>query len=54
MVRSGGLHFCSNAICFVPDIEDIVNFEELVKQENLSSEVDFLFLLNVYFCYINH
>ena len=39
MVRSGGLHCCSNAIRFVPDLEDIVNFEELVKEENLSSEV---------------
>ncbi|XP_043943762.1 WASH complex subunit 4 [Protopterus annectens] len=38
MIRSGGLHCCSNAIRFVPDIEDIVNFEELVKEENLSEE----------------
>ena len=39
MVRSGGLHCCSNAIRFVPDLEEIVNFEELAKEENLSSEV---------------
>ncbi|XP_053318537.1 WASH complex subunit 4 isoform X2 [Spea bombifrons] len=38
MIRSGGLHCCSNAIRFVPDLEDIVNFEELVKEENLSEE----------------
>uniref|UniRef100_K1RD46 B box-type domain-containing protein n=1 Tax=Magallana gigas TaxID=29159 RepID=K1RD46_MAGGI len=38
MIRSGGLHCCSNAIRFIPDIEDIVSFEELCKEENLSSE----------------
>ncbi|XP_058950258.2 WASH complex subunit 4 [Pocillopora verrucosa] len=38
MIRSGGLHCCSNAIRFVPDLEDIVSFEELVKEENLSEE----------------
>jgi WASH complex subunit 7 len=38
MVRSGGLHCCSNAIRFIPDLEDIVNFEELCKEEGLSQE----------------
>ncbi|KAK2158033.1 hypothetical protein LSH36_178g02040 [Paralvinella palmiformis] len=38
MIRSGGLHCCSNAIRFIPDLEDIVNFEELCKEENLSVE----------------
>ncbi|XP_061108676.1 WASH complex subunit 4 isoform X2 [Conger conger] len=38
MIRSGGLHCCSSAIRFVPDLEDIVNFEELVKEEGLSEE----------------
>ncbi|XP_031573328.1 WASH complex subunit 4-like [Actinia tenebrosa] len=38
MIRSGGLHCCSNAIRFVPDLEDIVSFEELVKEEGLSAE----------------
>ncbi|KAK3730652.1 hypothetical protein QZH41_008272, partial [Actinostola sp. cb2023] len=38
MIRSGGLHCCSNAIRFVPDLEDIVLFEELVKEEELSVE----------------
>uniref|UniRef100_A0A672YK70 WASH complex subunit 4 n=1 Tax=Sphaeramia orbicularis TaxID=375764 RepID=A0A672YK70_9TELE len=38
MIRSGGLHCCSSAIRFVPDLEDIVNFEELVKEEGLSGE----------------
>lgn len=28
MIRSGGLNFCSNSIRFVPDIDDIVSFEE--------------------------
>ncbi|MEQ2289080.1 WASH complex subunit 4 [Ameca splendens] len=38
MIRSGGIHCCSSAIRFVPDLEDIVNFEELVKEEGLSEE----------------
>ncbi|MCJ8735992.1 hypothetical protein PDJAM_G00253750 [Pangasius djambal] len=38
MIRSGGLHCCSSAIRFVPDLEDIVNFEELVKEEGLTEE----------------
>uniref|UniRef100_A0A8I5NS55 WASH complex subunit 4 n=1 Tax=Papio anubis TaxID=9555 RepID=A0A8I5NS55_PAPAN len=38
MIRSGGLHCSSNAIRFVPDLEDIVNFEELVKEEGLAEE----------------
>ncbi|CAH1784090.1 unnamed protein product, partial [Owenia fusiformis] len=38
MIRSGGLHCCSNAIRFIPDLEDIVTFEELCKEENLSIE----------------
>ncbi|XP_067685139.1 WASH complex subunit 4-like isoform X2 [Haliotis asinina] len=38
MIRSGGLHCCSNAIRFIPDIEDIVNFEELSREEGLSAE----------------
>ena len=38
MVRSGGLHCCSNAIRFIPDLEDIVNFEELSREEGLSVE----------------
>ncbi|XP_046405454.1 WASH complex subunit 4 [Ischnura elegans] len=36
MIRSGGLHCCSNAICFIPDLDDIVNFEELCVEEGLS------------------
>ncbi|XP_076340851.1 strumpellin and WASH-interacting protein isoform X2 [Tachypleus tridentatus] len=38
MIRSGGLHCCSNAICFIPDLDDIVSFEELCKEENMSDE----------------
>ncbi|KAG1671599.1 WASH complex subunit 4 [Nymphon striatum] len=38
MIRSGGLHCCSNAIRFIPDLEDIVSFQELSKEENLSPE----------------
>nr|CAB3267668.1 WASH complex subunit 7 [Phallusia mammillata] len=43
MVRSGGLHCCSNAIRFVPDVEDIVNFEELANADNISPEVNSAF-----------
>lgn len=38
MIRSGGLHCCSNAIRFIPDLEDIVTFEELCREEGLSKE----------------
>ncbi|XP_021927247.1 WASH complex subunit 4 isoform X2 [Zootermopsis nevadensis] len=38
MIRSGGLHCCSNAICFVPDLEDIVSFEDLCKEADLSNQ----------------
>ena len=38
MIRSGGLNTCSRAIEFVPDLDDIVSFEEEVKEENLSAE----------------
>ncbi|XP_052780074.1 WASH complex subunit 4-like isoform X2 [Mya arenaria] len=38
MIRSGGLHCCSNAIRFIPDLEDIENFENLCKDEGLSME----------------
>jgi len=38
MIRSGGLHCCSNAIQFIPDLEDIDKFEEMVAEEQLSAE----------------
>ncbi|XP_071961621.1 WASH complex subunit 4-like isoform X2 [Antedon mediterranea] len=38
MIRSGGLRCCSNAIRFVPDVDDIINFQELCVEENLSEE----------------
>eukprot|EP00742_Colponemidia_sp_Colp-10_P007056 GILJ01007574.1.p1 GENE.GILJ01007574.1~~GILJ01007574.1.p1 ORF type:complete len:1186 (+),score=205.74 GILJ01007574.1:74-3559(+) len=38
MVRSAGLHHCSNAIKFVPDLADIISFEENAKQGGLSAE----------------
>ena len=28
MIRSGGLNFCSNSIRFVPDLDDIISFEQ--------------------------
>ena len=33
MVKSGGLHFISNSIRFVPDLEDIPNFSQLAQEE---------------------
>ena len=38
LVRSGGLYYVANAIKFVPDIDDIPKYEELVSKENLSPE----------------
>lgn len=39
MIRSGGLHCCYKAIRFVPDLDDIVNFEELCTEgDGLSPE----------------
>ncbi|XP_054719352.1 WASH complex subunit 4-like [Uloborus diversus] len=38
MIRSGGIHCCSNAIRFIPDLDDIICFEDLCKDENLSAE----------------
>jgi len=38
MIRSGGLRCCSNAIRFVPDLEDIVTFEQYTNEANLSQQ----------------
>jgi len=38
LVRSGGLYYVANAIKFVPDIEDIPKYEELITKESLSTE----------------
>lgn len=38
MIRSGGLHCCSNAIQFVPDLDDIEKFEDMVVEDGLSAE----------------
>lgn len=47
MIRSGGLNYCSNSIRFVPDLDDIVSFEQyagelktsLSEQTNLSAKL---------------
>ena len=39
MVRSGGLHCCSSAIRFVPDLDDIPAFEDMATTDQLSEEV---------------
>jgi len=38
MVRSGGLHYCSNAIKFVPDLQNIPNFAEHAGKAGLPTE----------------
>jgi len=38
MIRSGGFHYVSNAIKFVPDLQDILPFHDLVSKEHLSPE----------------
>ena len=38
MIRSGGLRCCSNAIKFVPDLDDIVIFEEMCTEVTLGDE----------------
>ncbi|XP_049805094.1 WASH complex subunit 4 [Schistocerca nitens] len=38
MIRSGGLHCCSNATSFIPDLDDVLNFEDLCEEEGLSRE----------------
>ena len=37
MIRSGGLNFCSNSIRFVPDLDDIISFEQYAKELKTSS-----------------
>lgn len=38
MIRSGGLHCCSNAIQFVPDLEYVANFEGLSQDAQLGQD----------------
>ncbi|KAH7984693.1 hypothetical protein HPB52_023522 [Rhipicephalus sanguineus] len=38
MIRSGGLHCCSNAIQFVPDLEYVANFEALSREALLEDD----------------
>ena len=39
MIRSGGLHCCSSAIRFIPDLEDIVAFDDLSKDTQVSQDI---------------
>ena len=52
MVRTGGLHFCSDGISFVPDLEEIVNFEELAKADLISDEVRVVFFKEDFLDYL--
>lgn len=36
MIRSGGMHCCSNSLNFIPELEDIVKYGEMTRSENLS------------------
>lgn len=38
MIRSGGFNYVSNAIKFVPDLQNMVNFHDLVEKDKLSNE----------------
>jgi WASH complex subunit 7 len=38
MVRAGGLRYISEAIKYVPNLDHIEDFDELVKEDNLSDE----------------
>ena len=35
MIKAGGLHFVSNSIRFVPDLDDIPSFEQLTIEEEV-------------------
>jgi WASH complex subunit 7 len=39
MIRSGGLNCCSSAIRYVPDLEDIVSFEDLCNEANQQEDL---------------
>lgn len=36
MIRSGGMHWCSDSLNFIPDLEDIFKYEEACRVEGLS------------------
>jgi WASH complex subunit 7 len=38
MIRAAGHHYISSAIKFVPDLQEIPIFEDVVRRENLSAE----------------
>lgn len=38
MIRSGGIHACANAMRFVPDLDGILNLEDLTKEEELPTD----------------
>ena len=38
MIKAGGLHFVSNSIRFVPDLDDIPNFEQLTIEDGLQND----------------
>lgn len=38
MIRSGGMHCCSNSLNFIPDLEEIVKYGDMCREENLSEK----------------
>lgn len=52
LIRSGGRNYVANAIKFVPDLQDILKFEELAVKENLPPETvlaaKYVFILYFY------
>lgn len=38
MIRSGGLHYCSDAIRFVPDLDVIPSFSDFIESARLSEQ----------------
>lgn len=38
MIKAGGLHFVSNSIRFVPDLDDIPSFEQLSMEEGMVAD----------------
>lgn len=36
MIKSGGLHFCSMATSFIPDLKKVIEFEELCSNSGFT------------------
>ena len=54
MIKAGGLHFLSNSIRFVPDLDDIPNFEQLVIDEALDASKEAIEASKILDSVVNH